>query len=178
MHCPDYVVKNLKIHVYSQPLNLQYLAEKIQKHHRNFITLRQDHYAFVVFEKRGYVNISGIRGFSDIIPSLKAFQRLTGVKLNPSGIHIDNSTSCGAFIDTIDISKLVKTVASSKVAYIRVRPHYFPAALIRPFDRKKFGSIILFRNGKFIIVGPKSRVQIEETRDLLCHFIGETVATV
>lgn len=152
---------------------LAWCARSIKLYH-NFVTVRpwtsqeQDvRTVFVIFPKSGHVNVSGIRGFDRVGHALTAFNSVFKTNIGPERVTVSNSTSSGRLKTRLDIVRLrrfVETDPDCKRDNITLglRPHSFPGALLR---RKGSASAILFANGKYTIIGAKSR---EEVTSCLC----------
>ena len=163
-------VKNVKVHFKTHKnLIIPKKTQPLCTTHSNFITLRSTPYVFVIFAKSGHVNVSGIRNFEDIKNIIPTVKDQLCVDVQASDIVIDNSTASGQ-ISKINFHDLQKHASTHNVLVI-LRPHFFPSALIRQKKTSQNivkGTIILFQNGKFIIVGCKSYSAIEETFHQLC----------
>lgn len=165
-------VKNVKVHFKTHKnLIIPKKTQALCITHSNFITLRSTPYVFVIFAKSGHVNVSGIRNFEDIKNIIPKIKDQLCVDVQESDIVIDNSTASGQISNiNLNFHKLQKQAIANNVLVI-LRPHFFPSALIRQkktSERIIKGTIILFQNGKFIIVGCKSYSAIEETFKQLC----------
>lgn len=169
---PPFEVKNIKVHFKThQNLIIPPQTLSVCTSHSNFLTLRNAPYVFTIFAKSGHVNVSGIRGFEDIKTLVMRIKDQLDVDVQPSNIKIDNTTASGRLTsDRPPLQSLPCRAAAHKVL-VSLRPHFFPSALIRQKKsetKSKKGTIILFQNGKFIIVGCKSIPAIQETYDQLC----------
>lgn len=170
-------VSNVKGHFFVKtPLPADTLTSTENKgytitHHSNFSTVKlcanahHSPYVYVVFPKRGYVNVSGIRDFNECELARVKFEHVLGVKAITK-FRIDNSTASGQFpFQRIHLPDLLRVQTNHRgyPCTISLRPHYFPAALVRPLDhvrrRRQIGTCILFANSKFIVVGSRSPAQ-------------------
>ncbi len=139
--------------------------------HSNFFTKRLGHYVFTVFYKNNHVNASGIRDFADIKGAVQTFNAHFACHVHERNIIVDNSTASGQLPHCVSLDPLVSRAQSAHVS-ISIRPHVFPAAVIRQrvADRSsaKNGTIILFSNRKFVVVGCKTFAGIGATVSQLC----------
>lgn len=165
-------VKNVKVHFKTVPnLVLPSQTLSLCTHHSNFVSLRHTPYAFVIFAKSGHVNVSGIETFEDIKNIVPVVKHQLGVDIHPDNIKIDNSTASGKLQSNNFHLLDLQSRAASLGVLVSIRPHFFPSALIRQKKRlstRGKGTIILFQNGKFIIVGCRSLSTIEDTYNQLC----------
>lgn len=187
-------VKNVKIHfkVIDKFLTIPPSLEDSTKYHSNFATVRINPYVFIMFLKSGHVNVSGIKNFEDINTAIQVFNRHFSLNIHRDNITIDNSTASGEFNHSIILQKLRQIPSNLRVS---IRPYCFPSALIRPPPNHKKGnsyikktnkektsentvdiaSIILFANGKYIIVGAKSEHQILTTFKKLSDMVRSII---
>ncbi len=152
-----YIVSNLKCHVKSSPFVLNKKMQDIAKKCKNFYVIHAEQLSFVIFPSIGFINISGIKRFEDIKTLPQILFRQFQIIVQSDNIIIDNSTASGKL--TRCQSHALFSLNFGEDWVVNLRPHIFPAAVIRPKHRK--GSIILFANGKFIIVGSKSLDDID-----------------
>lgn len=129
----------------------------IKKYH-NFYVYRCD-FIFVIFPISAFVNIINLKSFSDID---KAFETFCDI-FHFSRIHlqnsfkIDNITASGSFNNNIDLHKIRTLIKSpNSTSY---KPEYFPGCFIKIFS---LGSLILFRNGSYSIVGAKCQNHVDQ----------------
>lgn len=164
----SYIVSNIKARLFSnQPMTVPASLTPHITRHSNFISFHIDHFAFVLFPKSGQVNISGIRGFNDIKEAVRVFNSQFKTNIPVSNIVVDNTTASGKLHHRIkSFATLFKSPLRNEVS-ISVRPHYFPSALIRPKGQQR-GTIILFANGKYIIVGARSAEELNKAYETLC----------
>jgi len=131
--------------------------------------------SFVIFPKKGFVNVSGIPSFSYIRQSLVFVNLTFQTQLNVSDIIIDNSTAHGNlnFPRYFDLWNIFPAVRGNSDIQLTLQPHYFPGAVIR----STFPTCIVFHSGKFIIVGAKNRQQIAKSYRQLCAIIDTILKT-
>lgn len=108
--------------------------------------------------------MSGIPNFENIRQALSLFNSYFLTNIIEEDIVVDNSTTSGHLSlqeNNISLDKL--SVKSDKVT-VFLRPHFFHSAVIRPGKSADHrGTIVLFSNGKYFIVGCKSVLDISET---------------
>ena len=180
-------ISNVKAHFLYKPdsLTKESLLENNANivYHSNYWTFRPVNYVqyvYVVFPTRGFVNVCGIRSFEDCEFAQAAFIDLFSVE-TIRGITVDNSTANGKLpYSELDLTKLMH--CTSDVCKISIRPHYFPAAVIRPKNKSKFdinslATAILFPSGKFVIVGGKNKEQIERSHNNLVSLLQKIIVT-
>ena len=180
----DYNIKNVKVHFHISvqsgvDFNNHPHSCVSTKKHINFITIRLGRrVTYTVFPESGHVNATGIKDFDSIEHEVNNFTSTYNLPPIPlSAISIDNSTATGRIKSAcrIQFPPLVRTAQNTELKYvinIRIRPHYFPAALIRPVRRTVPttyfpATIVLFANGKFNILGASSRGQVNNSIDVL-----------
>lgn len=140
---------------------------------------------YTIFPESGHVNVSGIKHFHECDHVTLFFEQLFNTRVT-STFHIDNSTSTGTLANNVilplDLTRLIGFDGHS-LPYsctISLRPHYvFPGVLIRPSRQTAniISTCILFRSGKFNIVGAKNQGQIQRTtvalQDIIQNVFGE-----
>ncbi len=154
-----YTVCNVKCHVKTSPFSLSEEVLKKSRKCKNFYTYKVQGISFVLFPTIGFLNISGIKCFAHIkdIPPLLFHQ--FKINIRSDNIIVDNTTASGKLIINQSLSTLN---FDEKEWTVNFRPQIFPAAIIRRRNcHRKKGSIILFANGKFIIVGGKNEEDIK-----------------
>lgn len=184
-------VRNVKAHFGVTPLiEVPQSLQQYIKTHNNFWIFRPPpsllpaslltancNLVYIVFPKSGHVNVSGIKSFSECYLTEETFVNLFQVSIVRS-IVADNSTVIGQLLpqqqpSKLNLGKLITLVPSlllqsSSYIYpctVSIRPHYFPSALIRPKrqSRSHISTVILFTNGKYIIIGSKDLTQAKRT---------------
>lgn len=169
-------IKNVKIHFKTEckPLKIPaHLKNKI-KEYSNFMSIRFNPFVFIIFPKSGHVNASGICSFSNIKTALIQFNTQFETNIQEENISVDNITASGKLNkDKIRLQDLTYT---SLPVTVFIRPYYFPSAIIRHIHDKnkqnhRLPSIILFTNGKYIIVGGRSIEEVEKSFQTLCVII-------
>ena len=154
-------ISNLKCHVDFQK---EISPPPHSKQRFNFFLTKVSGFSFVIFNKRGFVNISGVKNFNTLHHLRKVLQETFNTPVKIENIIIDNITASGklCWSNRYKFQNLTKLNDIS----LSLNPQSFPAAIIRPKRHtyiKKIGTIILFSNGKYIIVGCKSEENLIET---------------
>lgn len=182
-------VSNIKVHfkiAHSErgKLRAESLANQGKvKPFGNFFTFRPQSrsFVFVVFPLAGHVNVSGIRHTGHLHKVKRCFAECNDISVTSIGpIIIDNITASGRFTSQLNLPRLF-TECDSKVFKASLRPHLFPSALLRPrappplLPSDRLGSVILFANGKFVIVGSRSLFSLSITLAHLCHLSAALV---
>ena len=172
----QYKVHNVKVHwkwTSSEEISMPEGATR----HSNFFTVRYRHYVYCVFDKNKHINASGIKDFDDIKGAVNAFNVQFHTNIDVNNISVDNTTVSGK-LDTELYSVCISKILAEKekhFANVKIRSRVFPSIIIRP--KNKSGTIILFNNNKFIIVGCKSRELVHNTYCLLCVLTQRSLMT-
>lgn len=157
------------------------LSQAGVKKHSNFYTVRPHaEYVYTVFPKSGHVNVSGIKSFESVGAATNHFLQSLCVSVC-SPIQCDNSTTSGKLSRPVALFKFDELARREKNLpfSVSIRPHFFPAVLLRSKNTSnksegnedQTGSIIIFSNGKFVIVGCKSHSAIEWTKEKLSSIL-------
>lgn len=182
--------RNVKGHfrVSSSPILVPETLKKHTVQYSNFWTFRPGgqsigNLVYVVFPSAGYVNVSGLNDFDVGEYAKQHFINLFEIDGDVSDFIVDSSTASGVFDvpaeEGTDLSRLLTLMTSSEgerpqyPCTISIRPCYFPSALIRPKSAFKntIATCIIFSNGKFVVVGSKSKAQTERTiNNLIPYF--------
>lgn len=157
------------------------LPEAIRRRERNFVCIKEAGFSFTIFPHSGNVIGTGIIRSRHVRTALDAFIRLTKLppkKKSLSVVKVTNCTytgrvSCDSLDDgDVHVCQLMSLAVEEKVQAdkwdISFRSQFFPGIRIRHTDG---GTINLFNNGKFILVGVNSSVQAERVRQALCVFM-------
>ncbi len=137
--------------------------------------------SFIVFPTSGSVIATGVRSPIDAISALALFSSLTGVE-RPStwSRRVVNSTYVGDIAccqppisahRSLSCYKRTQEEEEEEVN-ISFRPQFFPGGLIR-WRAAKHGSVNLFNNGKYVIVG----VRKEKEAVWLCQKLSALIKT-
>lgn len=188
-------ISNIKVH-FNIPKTERARLLSPQLHHHgkvksfgNFFTFRPftHHFVFIVFPQSGHVNASGIKDIKFFGELLTCFAECSNTtRLRPAEVIIDNITASGRFSsssssspqkEVFNLPRLFQ-LPSLGVFKASLRPHLFPSALLRARKaspssaQDRLGSVILFSNGKFVIVGSRSLFSVAITLAHL-HHVGK-----
>lgn len=134
--------------------------------------------SFTVFPTSGSVIATGVRSSIDIISALGLFRQLVGVRTSPStwSRQVVNSTYVGSIVCSTPIfahRSLAKFKARQRerreTVNISFRPQFFPGGLVRWSDTS--GSVNLFNNGNYVVVGVKKEEEALLLGRRLCALI-------
>ena len=134
---------------------LKYVTKKTQTYYiiKNIYTYTIYRNAFE-YKKSFIVNITGIKDFSEILRAVRHFQSFAPVECEC--VKIDNSTAFGRYLGSIDFA-LIKLCLDNSQEF-KYNCHLFPGCFVRLRNRK---NIIIFKSGKYNIIGCKSREEIK-----------------
>lgn len=173
-------IRNIKYHFRVEPISFPNHLLDRAKIHNNFIVLKisEDGYKFVyiIFSKSGFVNVTGIRGFHELKPSLSLFTKYFGYVVPYQKIVIDNIVSSGSLnlkssrCARLKLEDIKTKLKEDKNYFISLNVHYFPGLIIR-HKFKKHGTIILFSTGSYIIQGCKNVKSTYKTYKILLHHV-------
>lgn len=123
-------------------------------------------YTYTIYRKSKIVNVTGINTFENILDGVRCFRALLDNCLSEFiNVKIDNATAVGKYSRAINFLKIQKCIPSDYTIKI---PPTFPGAFLKLPNQKK---ILLFRSGKYISVGCKSRTEIDSTFKQLKSFL-------
>jgi len=144
----------------------------IVKKYHNFCVLKDGKLSFIFFFTSGHVNCTGTESPSDLKKTLKSVRRVFKINLPKRSLNLVNSTWSGRFkYDTVDVLSVVDGRTSIPKHWIpSVRQSSFPGAVIR---QKEGPSAVIFKNGKFIIVGAKKSYQVKKFSKELRKIVPE-----
>lgn len=178
----NFSIKNIKAHFTlpnSELLLLQLVnrsSSRIGIILHNFFVFRKDSFVYIIFPSPGHINVSGIKKETELNLAKEVFCDEIGYKseISNSSLIIDNITAVCSICSThpINLPKLKEVVerrANEKEA-VSLRTYTFPAAVWR---RGQKPTIQIFSTGKVVIVGGKSRREIEESVALLSERLSE-----
>ena len=171
-HIQNYRIANTKLHCkFSEPIKKCYCTDiKRKLHYKNFCihkkhnTTKEKKFTYTIFSS-GFVNITGIKSFSETKEALIYLCKLTNRNSESENtfkllqedkkIIADNITVVGKLIRRIDydfylIDKLNK---QEKTIYNTNYNLHFPGLFLR--INNVIGTTVLFRSGYFTIVGTK-----------------------
>ena len=152
------------------------------KKHGNFVVLRIGKLVFTAFLRSNFVNVTGLKSESEIEPAINLFKSLLGIPLESEiSVKQDNCTwsgnleKCFAPRKFIDLHKLKLDLEKEGKFKVSLRPHFFPAAVIRGEGGRgeRGGSLLLFRKGQFIIVGCTKKALAYQRVNQVCASIAK-----
>ena len=133
--------------------------------------------SFTVFPSSGSVIATGVRSSSDVLSALSLFSSLTDLK-RPSAWSrkVVNSTYVGSVtcgdspVSTHrSLARYKESGEKAEEVNISFRPQFFPGGLIR--WRATPGSVNLFNNGKYVVVGVRTESEARWLGRRLCALI-------
>lgn len=180
---PKITINNVKISVKTPLVNLSTIVDvckerQIQhKLYNNFISVKTHNFSYIIFKRREllkkgclklpitqHVNITRITSLPRIFAALKELCKL--MRLLDSNLTLKWKTDCISATTKlkkkIDIATLATNSDYSDI--ISYSPDVFPGAKVKTGS----GSCILFKSGKIVIVGSKSRKELKEALFFIC----------
>ena len=161
------IIKNIKLHfkidrnkthhVLKRSREIQILHPSKVAIYQNFLVYREK-YIYTVFGGSGYINVTKVKTFEDIPPCITNFCdifHLSLHQLQPS-LGIDNITASGSLRRKLDLNSLRSAFSQHKFKY---NPNSFPGCFVK---FKDLGSIIIFKNGSYSIVGAKCKAHVTQ----------------
>jgi len=144
----------------------------IVKNYHNFSVLKDKKLSFIFFFTSGHVNCTGTQSRANLKKTLRSIRKIFSIKLPKRSLTLVNSTWSGRFkYDCVDILSVVDGRIEIPKHWIpSVRKNSFPAAVIR---QKEGPSAVIFKNGKFIIVGAKKSNQVKKLSKELRKIVPE-----
>jgi len=157
-------VCNVKISFHLDPhFNTHLLKESAHKV-TNYYIIVKDIYTYTIYYKSNIANITGIPNFERVDDALSSFLKLTNFSCRGQ-VRIDNSTVTGRLEEKISFPALFSFISKENINY---NPSLFPGAFLKlPNGRK----VILFKSGKYNLVGCKNQVEIEQSFLELKHLL-------
>lgn len=162
-------INNLKVHVVLTEGGVEQLKiallEKQKTSYNNFDVVRGGH-TYIVFPKKGFVNITGIKSFSEltsVIPQLCQTFGLKTSEITPK-VVIDNISAAGNFGQRVSLVRLQQIVNKGgvekrKFFSTHFDRNFFPGAFCKT---RGLGTITLFPSGKYVVVGAKCLEHVEQ----------------
>ena len=139
---------------------------------------------YTIFPQKGYVNVSGVRGFDRIPLAVNLFNDAFKSHVKLAETVVDNSTSSGRLLccthrtsGKLSLPRFKRFLdtdprARQQRLCLGLRPFHFPGGILRfrsdCCKKKKLGSVILFSNAKYVIVGAKSTEDIQAIHQSVC----------
>lgn len=158
-------VKNVKVSFHQNVSEcLLHLIKHAYKYTNSYLIVK-DKYTFTIYHKSNIVNITGIPTFEEISTAVEQFAILSTLPYDPTLIiKIDNTTVSGKFPFKINFSLL-----SQCGCVVRYTP-LFPGAFVTLPNNIK---TILFKSGKYVIVGCKSKEHVHASFRSLSEIVKE-----
>ena len=152
---------------------------------KNFSVLCRGKYTYTVFERSGDVIFNGSRTGEELEEGLRLLCELTGHRVEPTRktARVVNGTYSGR-IECVDLQQRGASVmrclsdfcksggSSGENAHVEInfREQFFPGARMR--NRQLQGTINVFNNGSYVIIGAKSDEEAEKQRQWLTAVIS------
>lgn len=160
-------INNLKVHILLDNSGVTCLRKSlfttVKKSYNNFSVVK-DTFTYIIFPQRGFVNITGIKGFLDIVRVIPHFCLFFGLdECNIlSDIVVDNISASGNFWQRVNLVQLHQAINKKKVKSCFVSCTFdrnrFPGAFCRT---RGFGTLTLFPSGKYVVVGAKCQEHVD-----------------
>ena len=171
MSVPKYRVANVKVHVkLNKKLDLCDKLLHSARQYSNFCVLKLDSFSVTVFPSRGFLNISGIKGFNQIPLAVRTCNKYFYLSITPASVIVDNSTAYGSLSCKLNLFALAKFHNEAQDSFrIKIRQEHFPAAIVQPVTNQDslMKTTLLFSNGKFTILGCKNHNKISYNFNLI-----------
>jgi TATA-box binding protein (TBP) (component of TFIID and TFIIIB) len=151
-------VRNVKVSIRLDiKEQFELLKKKAYKYTNSYLILKEGGYTITVYHNSNVVNITGIPNFEQIDLALQYFSILTAIPyyLLVLTVKVDNSTANGQLRQKVDFNLLRQSNC-----VITYNPSLFPGATLTLSNLKK---AILFKSGKYVLVGCKSEDEITES---------------
>lgn len=141
--------------------------------------------SFTVFPKGGSVIATGIGGEEEVRPCLETFAASAGLSSNSTRWErrVVNSTyvgevqcSAGDFSTYRVLYGQRERIESEREISVSFRTQFFPGILIK--FRGQAGSVNLFNNGRYVIVGTSDREQTLSLHQRLCVLMRDYSTTL
>lgn len=141
------------------------------KSYHNFIVIKEKPLSFIFFFGSGHVNCTGTNNWSQLKRSFKRICQIFQInKLRGRQLKVSNSTWSGKLGREIeDIRSLADGSSYLPEGWtVSLRRGAFPAAILR---EEKGPTCIIFKNGKYNIVGALKRKKVERIESFI-HFFA------
>lgn len=160
-----YKITNIKVSIKCQSICLDtvqnILNDKKIKHknYGNFVVVKTL-YTYIIFKKgkeqNNHINITNIKTFETINSAIADLQQiLDTVRFEQETLKIDNITA------SIDIEKPVNLITTSKLLEKHSKISYNTEKFPGLFAKYSIGTLIIFHTGKCIVIGAKTKKDIE-----------------
>lgn len=157
-------INNLKVHLVLTALGTQHLKKvlvfKEKKSYNNFDVVREG-YTYIIFPESGFINITGVKGFSELTLITPKFCQVFGLK--PSDIAtdvvVDNISASGNFRQRVNLTQLQAVVNAKRSTFsTHFDRNFFPGAFCKT---RGLGTLTLFPSGRYVVVGSQCLEQVE-----------------
>ena len=163
------VIRNIKIHFTLNSITKRKLfgrlfkeikRKKSIKFYKNFLVLKSD-YTYIIF-KNGTVNVTGLKNLIELTDIINKFSLDFKIPkdLLSTDVIIDNITGSGSFEKNINLRRLQLHLSNQcELSDIQTKLNfsYFPALICKDFKK---GTILIFGNGNYTIVGSKNQADM------------------
>lgn len=157
----SYKIANVKISLKTSPISLDIVFNKLSKKgynckkYQNFLVIKTK-FTFILFKTNSkgenHVNVTKIPKLSYIKEAIKIIKKLTLCIVKSK--TVDNIIATTSVNKNLNLRKIVRDKKFSKIKYNNEK---FPGL----FLKFKKATAILFHSGKIVIVGSKSKKNIE-----------------
>lgn len=165
-------VNNLKVHLLltkSGVKKLEYsLLNKEKKTYNNFHVLKNERFTYIIFPKKGFINVTGIPNFGHLKSVTPQLCDFFGLKADDvaSDVIIDNISASGNFGRRVNLTTLQTTVngKGGEIFVVQGDRNIFPGSFCktRKLNTKGFGTLTLFSSGSYVLVGCRSMEDVEK----------------
>lgn len=121
----------------------------------NLGIIKTDRFTFILSLTSGYTTITGLRHLTQIEEARKEILQILQLPItaiSPCVIH--NICASGRFSGPLPLSQLRERLKQEAICRVSGNRQYFPALFVK--IAPALGTILLFQNGSFSIVGSKS----------------------
>jgi TATA-box binding protein (TBP) (component of TFIID and TFIIIB) len=120
----------------------------------NYVILK-DQFTFLITFESGHVTLTGLRAFSDIRIAQRKILRILKIKFRSvtRSIKVYNLCASGKLNQTFNLNNLKSVLALNETWTFTFNTAFFPGLFTK---LPNLGTITIFQNGKFTIVGSKT----------------------
>lgn len=164
-------IRNLKIGVTLPIRELKHTVLANTKldlvNHSNYSVIR-DTFVYIIFWSGNYVNITKIPSLASIIISVKHLQALLNIDNSEYQITVHNICASGKFLKQCNLKVLQNLLKVSNIdARVKLNQSVFPALYVKYLT----GTCIIFRNGKYTVVGCNTENDITFIVNSICAYM-------
>jgi TATA-box binding protein (TBP) (component of TFIID and TFIIIB) len=161
-------INNLKVHIQLTTAGLQHLRTALEfkevKTHNNFLVVREGVSTYIIFPNKGFINITGIRGFSILSSVIPTFCQIFGLERDEisSDVVIDNISAAGNFwqrVNLVHLKSRLNKRGENNFFSVHFNRNRFPGAFCKTAG---FGTLTVFPSGKYVVVGAKCQEHVEK----------------